>query len=77
VPLYYSDKWFVRDFNPLAAINRNDFASLEKFVEYVASVNASPSKFDELLSAPLLVERPTIDPAVNFLREACETILHN
>jgi alpha(1,3/1,4) fucosyltransferase len=77
VPLYYSDKWFVRDFNPRAAINRNDFASLEQFVEYVAAVNASPSKFDELLSAPLLVERPTIDPAVNFLREACETILHS
>jgi hypothetical protein len=75
VPLYYSDRWFERDFNPRAAINRCDFASLDQFVEYVASVDQSPSDFNELLSEPLLLQRPTLDPAISFLRSACKAIL--
>jgi hypothetical protein len=75
VPLYYSDKWFVLDFNPHAAINRCDFKSLDEFVEHVASVDASPSKLNELLSQPLLLKRPSLDPAAAFLRNACTAIL--
>jgi alpha(1,3/1,4) fucosyltransferase len=75
IPLYYSDKWFLHDFNPRAAINRCNFASLDEFVEHVASVDASPSKLDELLGEPLLLERPSIEPAVAFLRNACTAIL--
>jgi hypothetical protein len=75
VPLYYSDKWFVRDFNPVAAINRCDFGSLDEFVDYVKSVDASPSKLKEIFSQPLLLKRPSIDGAVAFLRDACAVIL--
>jgi hypothetical protein len=75
IPLYYSDKWYVRDFNPLAAINRSDFASLDEFVDYVATVDASPSKYEEIFRQPLLLERPSLDPAVAFLRNACQELM--
>jgi hypothetical protein len=77
VPLYYSDKWFARDFNPRSAINRSDFASLDQFVEYVATVDADPARMEELLQAPLLEQRPSINSALSFLRGACDTILRS
>jgi hypothetical protein len=75
IPLYYSDKWFARDFNPLAAINRSDFASLDEFVDFVAMVDASPSRFEELYRQPLLLARPSLDGAISFLKDACSRLL--
>jgi hypothetical protein len=38
-------------------------------------VDASPSKYEEIFRQPLLLERPSLDPAVAFLRNACQELL--
>ena len=76
IPLYYSDRWCSLDFNPKAMINRMDFSSVDEFVQHVASINASPEAMKELYDQPLLTKRPTLDPAIRFLRQAGETIMN-
>jgi hypothetical protein len=76
IPLYYSDNWFVLDFNPRALINRINFRTLDEFVSHVASVNASRAVMTELYQQPLLVgNRPTLDHAIDFTKKACAKIL--
>jgi hypothetical protein len=69
IPLYHSDGWFVRDFNPRALINRINFGTLDEFVSHVAAVNASRSAMLELYDQPLLTgKRPSLDESVDFGR---------
>ena len=76
IPLYFSDNWFVLDFNPRALINRIDFSTIDEFVSHVASVNASRAAMMKLYEQPLLVgKRPTLDPAIDFMKKACARIL--
>ena len=75
IPLYYSDPWFHQDFNPKAAINRINFATLDDFSEFVRSVYGSRELIDGYLAQPLLTQRPSLDAGVAFLRGACEAIL--
>jgi hypothetical protein len=75
VPLYYSDNWYSSDFNPKAMINRINFSSLDAFVEHVALVNKSRSALNEIFDQPLLTARPTLDPAIDFLRKARDQIM--
>lgn len=70
IPLYWSDPWYVRDFNPQAMINRIGFPSLEAFAEEVAQVNASPARMAEIHAQPLLLEPPCLDEVTAFLRDA-------
>ena len=70
VPLYWSDPWYARDFNPNALINRIDFPSMEAFVDRVAEVNASPALWDEIHAQPLLLQPPSLDGVIRFLRDA-------
>jgi alpha(1,3/1,4) fucosyltransferase len=74
VPLYYSDNWYSFDFNPKAIINRIHFSSLDEFAEHVALVNKSQSALNKIFEQPLLSRRPTLDPAIDFLRKACDHI---
>jgi hypothetical protein len=74
IPLYWSDPWFIADFNPRAMINRIDFPSLEDFVDYVAEVDKSPERRAAFLREPLLLQRPKLDDAVDFLRRALNAI---
>jgi len=77
MPLYYSDGWYGADFNPKAVVNRIDFRSLGEFADRVAEVNASPSAYNGLFEQPLLTKRPTLEPAVEFLRKAGERIMQS
>jgi alpha(1,3/1,4) fucosyltransferase len=74
IPLYWSDPWFVADFNPRSMINRIDFSSLEAFVDYVAAVDKSPERMATVLREPLLLTRPSLDEAIGFLRRALSAI---
>ncbi|HEY5226619.1 MAG TPA: glycosyltransferase family 10, partial [Methylovirgula sp.] len=74
IPLYWSDPWFVADFNPNAMINRIDFPSLEAFAAYVAEVDNSPQRREAFLREPLLLSCPRLDGAVDFLRHALSAI---
>ena len=71
VPLYYADPWFAADFNPKAAINRANFRSLQEFADHVAEINSTRAAMVEIVNQPLLTKRPTLDAAVQFLRQAC------
>lgn len=77
VPLYYSDNWYVDDFNPKAVINRINFGSLDEFAQHVALVNKSPSALNDIFGQPLLSKRPALEPAIDFLRRAHETIMRD
>jgi alpha(1,3/1,4) fucosyltransferase len=77
VPLYYSDNWYSSDFNPKAIINRINFSSLDAFVEHVALVNNSQSVWNEIFEQPLLSIRPTLEPAIDFLRKAYDHIMRD
>ena len=70
VPLYWSDPWYVRDFNAKALINRIDFPSMEAFVDRVAEVNASPALWEQIHAEPLLLERPRLEGVIDFLQQA-------
>ena len=75
IPLYYSDRWCSLDVNPKAMINRMDFISIDEFVRHVASINASPEAMKELYDQPLFTKRPTLDPAIKFLKQAGAAIM--
>ena len=75
IPLYYSDGWCSLDFNPKAMINRINFSTIDEFVDHVASINASREAMNELFDQPLLAKRPTLDPAIEFLRQAGTEIM--
>lgn len=75
IPLYYSDGWYEQDFNPMAAVNRINYSTLDEFVATVAAVNASGSAMAEIFEEPLLLNRPTLDPAIEFLRRAWAEIM--
>src|SRR5439155_17883458 len=69
--------WYCHDFNPKAINNRIDFMSLDAFVEHVALVNKSQSALNAIFEQPLLTRRPTLDPAIGFLRKAHEQIMRD
>lgn len=77
VPLYFSDQGYAADFNPKAILNRIDFRSIDEFVDHVATVNNSPSAYNELFEQPLLTTRPTLEHAIAFLRAAGERIMQD
>ncbi len=75
IPLYFADSWCRLDFNPKALINRNDFSTIDDFVNHVASINKSRDAMNDLFKQPLLENRPTLDPAIRFLRQAGAEIM--
>lgn len=75
IPLYFSDSWYRLDFNPKAMINRINFSTIDEFVDHVTSINASREAMNELFDQPLLTKRPTLDPAIRFLKQAGAAIM--
>ncbi|MFO1183637.1 MAG: glycosyltransferase family 10 [Bauldia sp.] len=75
VPLYYSDPWYGRDFNPKAIVNRIHFDTLAAFAAHVAELDRSPADYARVFAEPLLLTRPSLDGVTTFLREACQAIL--
>lgn len=74
VPLYFADHLFDRDFNPACAINRAEFPTLDEFAEAVAEIHRDDARYEEIHAQPLLRERPSLEPAIRFLRETCAKI---
>ena len=70
VPLYWSDPWWGLDFNRKAIINRIDFPSLEAFADRVAEVESTPGLWEEIAAEPLLLEPPSLQGTIDFLRQA-------
>jgi hypothetical protein len=72
VPLYFADPWCRREFNSRAFINRTEFTTLDDFAKHVATIEASKQAQVDIASEPLLLEAPSLEPVVEFLRQACE-----
>lgn len=74
IPLYWgleSDKYF----NPKSMINALDFPSLASFAEHVAEVGSSPDKWTEIASQPLLQREPSLEQAINRIREILKPLI--
>jgi alpha(1,3/1,4) fucosyltransferase len=74
VPLYFSDPFFSADFNPDALVNRINSKTLEVFVETVRAIDACDERLEKFRCEPLLRRRPSLEPAVAFLRRAASEI---
>lgn len=68
VPLYFSDKNVAIDFNPKSFINRGDFSKLDDFVNEVRSVYDDDRRLSDIWHEPLLLNKPTLEPVINFIR---------
>ena len=74
IPLYFSDDKFVEDFNGDAIINRSDFLTMRSFVNEVRRLREEPEALEWVWRQPLLLREPSLDPIVEFLREAFRQI---
>jgi hypothetical protein len=74
IPLYFSDTLVKNDFNTAAFLNRYDFPTLSAFLTEVKDVLASPERQETIWRQPLLLEAPTLAPAIQFLRTAVRVI---
>lgn len=77
VPLYSGDRLLGRDFNPAALLNYQDYLDTDRFVAHVGRLEADPIAFDEVHSQPLLLNRPSLEPLIAFLRAAVAAIRQN
>jgi alpha(1,3/1,4) fucosyltransferase len=68
VPIYFSDHLCREDFNPRAFVNRGNFPALRNVVSEVQSLEDSRESRAQMLSEPLLIKRPRLDPVIDFLR---------
>jgi hypothetical protein len=75
IPLYYSDPWYAIDFNPKAALNKIHYRTVDEFVNKVAEIDASRDAMLEFSEQPLLLTRPSLDEAIEFLRKTCAEIM--
>ncbi|MFY9657130.1 MAG: glycosyltransferase family 10 [Methylocystis sp.] len=74
IPLYFSDRLVKNEFNTAAFLNRYDFPTLSAFVSEVKDVLASPERQETIWRQPLMLQAPTLAPAVEFLRTAVRAI---
>ena len=70
IPIYWSDKRYAEDFNPNGFIHLADFASVGELVEEVKRVDSDESLRLRMVSEPVFIKTPTIQPFMNFLTEA-------
>ncbi|HUN71925.1 MAG TPA: glycosyltransferase family 10 [Steroidobacteraceae bacterium] len=75
VPLYSGDRFLSRDFNPAALLNYQDFLNASHFCDAVRSLETQANAFEQIYSQPLLLQRPTLEPLIAFLRTALADIL--
>jgi hypothetical protein len=74
VPLYSGDRLLCRDFNASALVNYQDYLDTYRFIEHVKHLDSNAEAFAEIYSRPLLTERPSLTPLIEFLRRAVTEI---
>ena len=53
IPIYYGDETVVRDFNPKAFINCNDYKSMEEVIERIKELDNDDAAYLEMLKEPV------------------------
>lgn len=66
VPIYYGNKFVVRDFNPSSFINCNDYDSFDEILEIVKRLDQDESEYMKILNQPKLMN-PLDDKLEDFL----------
>jgi hypothetical protein len=67
IPLYWGFD-IRKSFNSAAMLNLMDFPNLDSYVEAVAEVEKSESKWLEIANQPLLLERPSLESVIELLK---------
>ena len=74
IPLYSGDRLLSLDFNPAALVNYQDYLDTARFLAEVRRLDSDPVALAAMYAQPLLLRRPSLDPLLNFLREAVAII---
>jgi hypothetical protein len=69
IPIYWSDKTYIRDFNPDAFIHLSNFQNIDDLVEEVKRIDNDDREKQRILNVPLFSSEPNINPFMNFLAE--------
>jgi hypothetical protein len=67
IPLYWGFD-IRKTFNPAAMLNLMDYSNLDSYVDAVAEIEKSESKWVEMANQPLLLERPSLKAVIELLR---------
>jgi len=67
IPIYWSNKQYVTDFNPDGFINLCDFNSLQALTEKVREIEASEILRNKMLDSQIFSQEPKIDAYTDFL----------
>jgi hypothetical protein len=67
LPLYYSDKGYVEDFNPECCLNMINFSSMEEYLEKIIEIDKDDVLYKKIIQQPLFKEMPSLDRIKNSL----------
>lgn len=70
VPIWYGPNESGQGLNPDSFINYYDSLNAEQFINKIASLDQSPTRYEEVFSQPLLLKAPTLDHVIEFLDNA-------
>ena len=70
VPIYWSDKQYVTDFNQAGILNLCDFENIESLVEKVVEIDNSEILRRSIISQPIFTKDPDIEPYLKFITQA-------
>lgn len=75
LPIYYGALPPGGLINRKAFLNYADYFDIGRFVARIAELENNPDEYARLYSEPLLTAAPRLEPAIEFTRNAIETIL--
>jgi len=61
VPIYYSDKTYIEDFNSNCCINLIDFESIDEMCKYVKYLDQNQREYTKIQMQPIFKDIPNID----------------
>ena len=68
VPIYSGDTGIDRDFEPTAFLNYQDWLNIDAMVERIKEIDADDELYNWMYRKPLLLEKPKLDDAIQFVR---------
>lgn len=69
VPIYWSDKNYVTDFNPQGFLNLCDFSDIHDLVQKVMEIDSSASLRKSMVEQPIFSKEPEIESYLNFIQK--------
>lgn len=73
IPIYWGDELVIKNINPKAIINCNNFSSIDEVVEEIIRIDRDDEAYKEMLCQPILVNCDFLD---NYLEKREKFIYH-